>query len=309
MQRTADMTGWPHAIVAYADFSVGDVRPQLDRLARYRLVRGVRMQLHWHENPQYRFAARRDLVADPTIRRNIGRLADYGLSFDLQVFAPQMADAADLAESCPKVVFVLQHAGMLEDLSTAGRAEWRAGMVRLAACAQRRRPSSRASARSCIATIRRISPSVVRETVGIFGAGRCLFGSNFPIEKLWTSYGALIDAYRDAAARAPAEGATSDPARHRDERLSHRRLTARAPKHRNGEGIMPLEIKILDYGDIELEFELPCPRPRLRPHAPRADARISHPRRRLSHSSSTPAIARTRSWRRSACAGCSSTRT
>ena len=38
----------------------------------------------------------------PTIRRNIGRLADYGLSFDLQVFAPQMADAADLAEVLPE---------------------------------------------------------------------------------------------------------------------------------------------------------------------------------------------------------------
>ena len=29
---------------------------------------------------------------------------------------------------------------------------------------------------------------VVRETVSIFGADRCLFGSNFPIEKLWTRY-------------------------------------------------------------------------------------------------------------------------
>ena len=65
VQRTADRTGWPHAIVAYADFSADDVRPQLDRLSRYTLVRGVRMQLHWHENPQYRFAARRDLAADP----------------------------------------------------------------------------------------------------------------------------------------------------------------------------------------------------------------------------------------------------
>ena len=69
---------------------------------RYPLVRGVRMQLHWHENPLYRFAARADLCADPTIRRNVARLADYGWSFDLQVFAPQMPDAAGLAEACPK---------------------------------------------------------------------------------------------------------------------------------------------------------------------------------------------------------------
>jgi predicted TIM-barrel fold metal-dependent hydrolase len=200
VQRTADMAGWPHAIVAYADFSADDVRPQLDRLSRYRLVRGARMQLHWHENPQYRFAARRDLVADPRIRRNVGRLADCGLSFDLQVFAPQMADAADLAESCPKVTFVLQHAGMLEDLSPAGRAEWRAGMVRQAAC-----PNVVAKLSGLGTFLHRNDPAhvadVVRETAGIFGAGRCLFGSNFPIEKLWTTYGALVEAHRDAVNR------------------------------------------------------------------------------------------------------------
>ena len=35
----------------------------------------------------------------------------------------------------------------------------------------------------------------------MFGAERCLFGSNFPIEKLWTSYRDLVDAYRKATAR------------------------------------------------------------------------------------------------------------
>ena len=40
---------------------------------------------------------------------------------------------------------------------------------------------------------------IMRETVRIFGAERCLFGSNCPIERLWTSYSALVDAYREAA--------------------------------------------------------------------------------------------------------------
>jgi predicted TIM-barrel fold metal-dependent hydrolase len=42
---------------------------------------------------------------------------------------------------------------------------------------------------------------IVRETVGLFGAGRCLFGSNFPIEKLWTDFASLAQAYRVAVAR------------------------------------------------------------------------------------------------------------
>ena len=43
---------------AMPTFSRADVRPQLDRLSKYPGMRGLRMQLHWHENPQYRFAAR-----------------------------------------------------------------------------------------------------------------------------------------------------------------------------------------------------------------------------------------------------------
>ena len=197
VQRTAEQHGFPHAIVAYADLAVDDARPQFDRLARYSLVRGIRMQLHWHDNPMYRFAAHPDLCGDARIRANVARLADYGWSFDLQVFAGQMAGAAALAESCPSVTFILQHAGMLEDLSPAGRDEWRSGMIRLAAC------SNVVSKLSGLGTfIHRNDPAhvadVVRETVAIFGAERCLFGSNFPIEKLWTDYRALVAAYEAA---------------------------------------------------------------------------------------------------------------
>jgi predicted TIM-barrel fold metal-dependent hydrolase len=197
VQRTADATGWPHAIVAYADFSVEDVRPQLDRLARHKLVRGVRMQLHWHQNPLYRFAEWPDLPLDPKIQRNVAQLADHGWSFDLQVFASQMPDAASLAEACPGVTMVLQHAGMLEDLSQAGRSEWRAGMVRLGAC-----PNVVCKLSGLGTFLHRNDAAhiaeVVRETVSIFGAERCLFGSNFPIEKLWTSYADLVSAHRRA---------------------------------------------------------------------------------------------------------------
>jgi len=42
---------------------------------------------------------------------------------------------------------------------------------------------------------------IVTDTVAIFGAERCLFGSNFPIEKLWTSYRDLVGAFRTAAER------------------------------------------------------------------------------------------------------------
>ncbi len=195
--EASEESGFPIAIVAYADMLADDARPQLEALARNARVRGVRQQLHWHENPLYRFAADPDLAHNPTLQRNIARLADYGWSFDLQVFAGQMAGAAALADACPGVTFVLQHAGMLEDLSGEGMEAWRTGMAMLAA-----RPNVVSKLSGLGTFLRRNDPGhvamVVRETLALFGAGRCLFGSNFPIEKLWTTYAALLDAHRAA---------------------------------------------------------------------------------------------------------------
>jgi predicted TIM-barrel fold metal-dependent hydrolase len=197
VQNAADETGFPHAIVGYADFLAPDVRPQIDRLTKYRGMRGLRMQLQWHKNPQYQFASGPDLARDPTLQKNVARLADYGWSFDLQVFAGQMEGAAELADSAPKVTFILQHAGMLEDLSETGWAQWRAGMKRLAA-----RPNVVSKLSALGTFINRNDPdhiaTIVRETIGIFGPERCLFGSNFPVEKLWTQYRDLVTAYRRA---------------------------------------------------------------------------------------------------------------
>jgi predicted TIM-barrel fold metal-dependent hydrolase len=197
VQQAADETGFPQGIVGYADFLATDVRPQLDRLTKYRGMRGLRMQLQWHENPQYRFAAEPDIARNPTFQQNVTRLADYGWTFDLQVFSGQMEGAAELAATAPKVTFILQHAGMLEDLSAAGWERWRNGMRRLAAC------PNMVSKLSALGTfIHKNDPdhiaAVVRETVEIFGPARCLFGSNFPVEKLWTQYSDLIAAYRGA---------------------------------------------------------------------------------------------------------------
>ena len=41
---------------------------------------------------------------------------------------------------------------------------------------------------------------IVSETVAMFGAERCCYGSNFPIEKLWTDYKTLYETFRGAIA-------------------------------------------------------------------------------------------------------------
>lgn len=93
---------------------------------------------------------------------------------------------------------------MLEDLSETGRAEWHRGMRLLAA------QSNVMAKLSGLGTFfHRNDPDqiawIVRETAALFGADRCLFGSNLPIEKLWTGYAPLVVAYRDAVAGFTAE--------------------------------------------------------------------------------------------------------
>jgi len=193
VQSVADASGWPHGIVGFVDF-LDDGAPDLMRAqARVPLMRGVRQQLHWHDNPLYRFAPRPDVMNEPRFRKNLALLQDYGWPFELQIFAAQMPDGARLAHDLPGITFVLEHAGMPEDWTPQGRTLWRDGMRRLA---DHRNVSTKLSAFGTFLhrVDRQYIADVVSETVDIFGADRCIWGSNFPIEKLWASYRDVFDA-------------------------------------------------------------------------------------------------------------------
>ncbi|MBX3570161.1 MAG: amidohydrolase [Rhizobiaceae bacterium] len=204
LQQTADRTGWPHAIVGFADMSVDDVRPQLDRLMNYPLLRGVRMQLHWHETPAFRFAVSADQVIDPHVRRNVARLKAYGLSFDLQLFPAQMKDGLQLVGENPETSFILTHCGMLTATDEATIEAWKDGLRTLAAA-----PNLYAKLSGLGTFAHANDPELIalihHAAIGILGSERLMFGSNFPIEKLWTDFAALVSAHRAAAANLSAE--------------------------------------------------------------------------------------------------------
>jgi predicted TIM-barrel fold metal-dependent hydrolase len=199
VQSISDATGWPHACVAHADLARDDAGSLLARLAKLPVTRGIRQQLHWHQNPQYSFAPRPDLMNDAAWRRGFAKLADHGLLFEIQIFASQMADGARLAKSFPETVFVLEHAAMLEDMSADGLRLWREGMHAPADCRNVHVKLSGLGTfvHACREELMRF---IIGETVAAFGADRCLFGSNFPIEKLWTDYATLYRTFRKAVA-------------------------------------------------------------------------------------------------------------
>jgi predicted TIM-barrel fold metal-dependent hydrolase len=199
VQSVSDATGWPHANVAHADLADPDVGSLIKRLAQLPATRGIRQQLHWHENSQYRFAPHPDVMNDVDWRRGLAMLADHGLLFELQIFTDQMANGARLARSFPDIIFVLEHAGMLEDMTPRGWQLWREGMMALAECPNVNVKLSGLGTfvHACRAEV--MGP-IVRAAVTMFGADRCFYGSNFPIEKLWTDYDTLYRTFRNTIA-------------------------------------------------------------------------------------------------------------
>jgi predicted TIM-barrel fold metal-dependent hydrolase len=199
VQSVADRSTHLNAIVGYADLGSPKVEETLAQQRQFTRFRGIRQQLHWHTNSQYRFASRPDLMNDSGWRRGFSLLEQFGLIFELQIFAHQMSDGAALAAAFPGIKIVLEHAGMLEDRSREGWERWREGMRQLA---KERNVYVKLSGlgtfeRTCSKELMR---PVILETVEMFGPNRCMFGSNFPIEKIWTSYAELLAAYQSVLA-------------------------------------------------------------------------------------------------------------
>jgi predicted TIM-barrel fold metal-dependent hydrolase len=186
-------TGWPRAIVGSADLFDPNASETLHAQAEASpLMRGTRLQLHWHENEQYRYASAPDRMHDPVFRDNVARLAELDWVFELQVFTPQMHDASRVVAEHPDVQFVLIHAGMPEgDLGA-----WRAALEELAPLGNL---AVKLSGQGTF--VHRLDRELIGTVAGtsleLFGADRCMFGSNFPIESLWTDLPTLVGAWRD----------------------------------------------------------------------------------------------------------------
>ena len=198
LQSQHEEHGWPHAVIASADMFDDRAGAVFERqLERSSLVRGERVQLHWHADERLRFASAPDRMRDPVFRRNVARLGELGLLFELQVFPGQMAAAAELVAQTPGTTFVLVHAGMLESIAAEHVESWHTGLELLA-----RSPNIVVKLSGQGTFIRRVDEALIRlvasTAIRLFGARRCLFGSNFPIESLWTDYATLVHTWFDA---------------------------------------------------------------------------------------------------------------
>lgn len=190
----------PSAIVAYAALE----DPAVEDLLRQHLgtggpVKGIRQILCWHENPSYRFVARSDLMRNSQWRAGFAKLSKYGLSFDLMVYPHQLDDAADLAAAFPETSIIVNHGAMPIDRSADGLRAWRNRLRVLARCENVAMKVSGLGQTNWAWTEDTMLP-VVRDLVEIFGPRRAMFASNFPVDRTYSSFDRLYQAFEAAVA-------------------------------------------------------------------------------------------------------------
>src|SRR5438093_6289398 len=211
-------------IVGFADLTLGDrVEPVLEAHLRAGAgrFRGVRHSAGWDASPvigNSAAASAPHLLKQPDFRAGLARLTAPGLALGAWVFHPQLADAIDLARAFPEANIIVGHCGgpLGYGPYTGERDEvfavWKAGitelarcpnvvmklggmMMRLAAYDYGARPAPPSS--SDLADHWR---PYIEFCIERFGPSRCMFESNFPVEKMGIGYAALWNAFKRIAA-------------------------------------------------------------------------------------------------------------
>lgn len=213
------------AIVGYADLRLGaavdDVLTAQIAAGQGRF-RGIRNSGAHHGSFKHGVLPRpmHNLYGDGAFREGYARLSHYGLSFDAWIYHPQLEEVFDLACAYPDVPLILDHiGGALGVAEYRGRPdvshrEWLPWIKHLAGCpnvyvkiggmgtavfgydfANEAQPPS--SQRLADAWRPWIEP-----TIELFGAERCMFESNFPVDRSAAGYGVVWNAFKHLAAGA-----------------------------------------------------------------------------------------------------------
>jgi predicted TIM-barrel fold metal-dependent hydrolase len=202
LEEVAAAHGIPNACVAQAWLDREDVAEVLAAQAAHRLVRGVRHKPRAAASPGEAKRGEPGSMDDDRWRRGYARLERHGLSFDLQTPWWHLEAAADLARDFPKTTLILNHTGLPANRSAEGLAAWRRALevlagqpnavLKISGLGQRDRPWTLAD-----------NGPVIRTAIEVFGADRCMFASNYPVDSLTGSFGTIYAGFRAAVADLP----------------------------------------------------------------------------------------------------------
>lgn len=198
VERIAEPT-FPQAAVGRLDLRRPDAASVLDSFCRSPRMRGIRMSVCWDDRPHWRFIDRPDVMLMPEFRSGLAAMTVRGLVFDVLVVPGQLAQLSRLARDNPDQTIVLNHLGSPAFESETDQDLWRQGMLACASC-----PNISVKISGLWAIDRAWRPDRIREPVrfvlDLFGPERCLWASNYPVEKLMCPIRDQLDHLREILA-------------------------------------------------------------------------------------------------------------
>ena len=186
----------PNAIIAFCDLSASNYQQQIDAQKGYLKVKGIRQIIGRHADEDNQHGSH-TLLANANWRKAMLYLTEQGLSFDLQMIPPQSDEVYNALKAIPNVKIALCHGGSPWDQSPSGIASWQAGLTRLSSLPNVYCKVSGLGMFNNHWCDRDLAPLIER-IVDTFGPDKTMFGSNFPVDKLYRSYDNYWDCYRSA---------------------------------------------------------------------------------------------------------------
>jgi L-fuconolactonase len=209
------MRGLAAAIVSRADMNLG---AKVEKVLLAHMAesptrfRGIRHMTPWHPGIDYfNVPTAEGMMRSDAFHAGVLSLGKLGLSFDALVLFTQLDDVVHLGRAVPETIIVLNHAGM--PLNTGPRASnagdvfdmWKRGMMNVASCPNvvvkigglirhmaNAEPTGAMNSREIAGALRQF----VLTTIDLFSPDRCMFESNFPIDRRYASYSSLWNGYK-----------------------------------------------------------------------------------------------------------------
>ena len=195
VQSVADAhPSWPLAQVVFCDLTADDLAGYLDAVQALPTVRGVR-QIVGRAPGEDTVTGTNALLDNPRFSAGLREAGRRGLSFDLQLIPELMDKSAKVLAETPEIRVALCHAGSPYDRSPAGLRDWANRMNCLSVLPHVTCKLSGLGMFEHQWTADSIRP-IVDSCLEQFGAERVMFGSNFPVDSLYSDYRTLVQAYR-----------------------------------------------------------------------------------------------------------------
>jgi len=208
------------SIVGSVDLTYGNkLQPVLEKAVNISegRLKGIRMLLASHIDPRISSGAVKSdlgLMLHPNFIEGAKCIQNANLSLDFWIYHTQLNEMEKIARSLPDLTIILNHIGgpihlgEYEGKQAATHREWRSAMMRLS-----RIPNINVKLGGLGMAVNgakfhnnKFPPNSVQlsdvwkpwiyETIDMFGFDRCMFESNFPVDKGSCSYGALWNAFK-----------------------------------------------------------------------------------------------------------------